>query len=120
MMRRLIAIVSGICAIGFAVALANTSDNTDTSQSQTTTTTTSSAKTCTDDNGVTYYRGHSGFDTCMSQMKKSNQNQMSGTVDQGDANTNSNANDSNSGTSTTTDTNSNSSSTSSNGNAVNR
>lgn len=88
MMRKLIAILSGVSAIGFAVALANTNPNTDPqagndssgSQSASSTTTTTTTKTCTDDNGVTYYRGHTGFDDCMVEQSNAAAGQMAGTV----------------------------------------
>jgi hypothetical protein len=40
------------------------------------------AKTCTDSNGTTFYKGKKGFDRCVSQMKKAekNRDQMGGTA----------------------------------------
>ncbi len=110
-MKKLIATISGISAIGFAVALANTSnietqansDASGTDSAQTTTTTTSTTKTCTDDNGVTYYKGHTGFDDCITEMKNSRSAQMSGTVDQSSKSSTSNGDDSTAGKSTNDD-----------------
>jgi hypothetical protein len=126
-MKRLIAVISAVAAIGFAVALANTSDvNTSSSgtsdvheqsagihggdlsgtpgdmsgtaggtTSDTTGTTPgtttkgattssdrwSTARTCTDENGVTFYKGRTGFDGCVSKMRKmEKKDQMGGTI----------------------------------------
>jgi hypothetical protein len=62
-------------------------------------------KTCTDTDGITYYRGKKGYDNCLAQMKKSSKkDQMSG-VSGTDTGTNSNMNsDSGNMSSSTTDT----------------
>jgi hypothetical protein len=64
----------------------NPSDTSQQQSSETTSSTTtttkkndkwSSAKKCTDENGVTYYKGKTGFQSCVNKMKK--QEQMGGT-----------------------------------------
>jgi hypothetical protein len=122
-MKKIIASVCTLAAIGFAVALANADENTPsagtTASTDTTTTQTDSSgnkmsstskwknvKTCTDSDGITYYRGKQGYENCTAQMKKPSKksDQMSGTegVDTNrgvDANTPSDSNMSSSGSS---------------------
>src|SRR5579885_1754192 len=122
-MRKLIAILSVISALGFAAALAATNDTSNSNpsdqgqsasdmsgtagentsagnpsasnpsdttsqekssdQSSTTSSTSkksdkwSKAKKCTDENGVTYYKGKTGFQACVDKMRK--HEQMGGT-----------------------------------------
>lgn len=88
-MRKIIASISALMAIGFAVALANAEDTNSMQQPGTlgndsgsvtseasknldeaAQSTDKMTKTCTDSNGVTYHPGKKGFDHCVSQLKK--------------------------------------------------
>jgi hypothetical protein len=120
-MRKLIAVLSIVSALGFAVALAGTNDPSSQNPSQDTSASSgnmqgssemsgtaespssdtskmqeqtqpsetskkptkdkwSSAKSCTDDSGVTYQKGKTGFQACVDKMRKAEKEQMGGTT----------------------------------------
>lgn len=90
-MKKIIAVASLTACMGFAIAIANATDSasqqagtaaesTD-SMPETTSDSTdrwASARTCTDDNGVTTTRGKTGFDACVDQMRKKDRRNESG------------------------------------------
>ena len=113
-MKKIIASFCAMSALGFAVALANADDNamsapqapsaqaapaatTESTTAQTdengnrvsSTSKWKNMKSCTDAEGITYYRGKKGYESCATAMKKSvkKSEQMGGTADNSNMNT---------------------------------